>query len=378
VRYQLHNHLGSAALELDGTSAARVISYEEYHPFGTTAFQAKNSDIKSAAKRYRYTGMERDEETGLEYHSARYYMPWLGRWLNSDPIGIEGSMNFFAYVDNKPIVATDENGKEINVRIPGGSNVTEAERDQFVASLQDDIHALLQIETTYDPDTGIVQIADQTGDGIIDEADVQSVLDRIAVFQEGIDDPDRCAGDVRCAREAIALYRETLESILPQGFAETRSINLALTQQEPSGSATALGYAYIRQRDLAVDREANAALDPRDFDDDTEYVRTRDTPEARAYEANPNIDRIMGPLLLLLHEREHNVRGTRDPGISNGLNGANVPGPNERRVNSFRQALRLPTRRSYTARPVRRTIDGESVRRFRTMFDGGWVAHPIF
>ena len=84
VRYQLHNHLGSASLELDNT--AQVISYEEFHPYGTTAYQAKNSKIKSAAKRYRYTGMERDEESGLEYHSARYYVPWLGRWLSCDPL----------------------------------------------------------------------------------------------------------------------------------------------------------------------------------------------------------------------------------------------------------------------------------------------------
>jgi RHS repeat-associated protein len=84
VSYQMHNHLGSAAMELD--DAAQVISYEEYHPYGTTAFQANNGAIKSAAKRYRYTGMERDEETGLEYHSARYYLPWLGRWLSCDPL----------------------------------------------------------------------------------------------------------------------------------------------------------------------------------------------------------------------------------------------------------------------------------------------------
>ncbi len=86
VRYQLHNHLGSACLELDGTGNAKVISYEEFHPYGTTACQARNAAIKSAAKRYRYTGMERDEESGLEYHSARYYLPWLGRWLSCDPL----------------------------------------------------------------------------------------------------------------------------------------------------------------------------------------------------------------------------------------------------------------------------------------------------
>jgi RHS repeat-associated protein len=109
VRYQLHNHLGSAALELDPD--ARVISYEEYHPYGTTAYQARNAAIRSAAKRYRYVGMERDEETGLAYHSARYYLPWLGRWLNADPIGTAGGINVYAYT-HSPLVETDTTGRK--------------------------------------------------------------------------------------------------------------------------------------------------------------------------------------------------------------------------------------------------------------------------
>ncbi len=112
VRYQLHNHLGSASLELDGSSDAKLISYEEYHPFGTTAYQAINAAIKSAAKRYRYTGMERDEETGMEYHSARYYLPWLGRWLSSDPIGIKGGMNLYGYTNNNPVKLKDVSGNQ--------------------------------------------------------------------------------------------------------------------------------------------------------------------------------------------------------------------------------------------------------------------------
>ena len=112
VRYQLHNHLGSAALELDGTASAKLISYEEYHPFGTTAYQVKNNYIKSAAKRYRYTGMERDEETGLEYHNARYYLPWLGRWLSSDPIGIGDGVNVYTYCKNQPILYQDIKGTQ--------------------------------------------------------------------------------------------------------------------------------------------------------------------------------------------------------------------------------------------------------------------------
>lgn len=111
VLYQLHNHLGSANLELDGTINAKVISYEEYHPFGTTAYQAKNATIKSAAKRYCYTGMERDEESGLEYHSARYYLPWIGRWLSADPIGIDDGVNVYSYVKDNPLSAKDVNGQ---------------------------------------------------------------------------------------------------------------------------------------------------------------------------------------------------------------------------------------------------------------------------
>ncbi len=108
VRYQLHNHLGSASLELDET--AQVISYEEYHPYGTTAYQAKNSAIKSAAKRYRYTGMERDEESGLNYHGARYYATLLTRWVSCDPAGLLDGINLFAYGSSNPIRLIDRNG----------------------------------------------------------------------------------------------------------------------------------------------------------------------------------------------------------------------------------------------------------------------------
>ncbi len=48
-----------------------------------------NALIKATAKRYRYTGKERDEESGLYYHGARYYIPWLCRWSAVDPINSE-------------------------------------------------------------------------------------------------------------------------------------------------------------------------------------------------------------------------------------------------------------------------------------------------
>ncbi len=109
IRYQFGNHLGSASLELDDN--AGVISYEEYTPYGSTAYQAVGSQTETA-KRYRYTGKERDEESGLHYHGARYSAAWLGGWLNADPIGLEDGVNLFRYCSNNPIVLLDANGMQ--------------------------------------------------------------------------------------------------------------------------------------------------------------------------------------------------------------------------------------------------------------------------
>jgi RHS repeat-associated protein len=120
VRYQFDNHQGSACIETDQT--ARVISYEEYHPFGTTSYQAIDKDIKAAYKRYRYTGMERDEESGFQYHSARYYLPWLGRWLSADPIGIGDGLNVYRYARNNPLMYADTSGTSCADSVPIETN----------------------------------------------------------------------------------------------------------------------------------------------------------------------------------------------------------------------------------------------------------------
>lgn len=109
VRYQFGNHLGSASLELD--DRARVISYEEYTPWGSTSFQTVRSRVE-LPKRYRFTGRERDEESGLYSHGLRYYAPWLGRWTSSDPIGLGDGVNLYRYAGNSPLMYTDPAGTD--------------------------------------------------------------------------------------------------------------------------------------------------------------------------------------------------------------------------------------------------------------------------
>ena len=54
---------------------------------------------------------ERDEETGLALHGARYYAAWLGRWTAADPIGLGDGVNRFAYCGGAPVRLTDRSGK---------------------------------------------------------------------------------------------------------------------------------------------------------------------------------------------------------------------------------------------------------------------------
>jgi len=117
IHYQLHNHLGSSALELD--ASGDVITYEEYFPFGGTSFMAGRSDREIDIKDYRYTGKERDDFSGLYYYGYRYYAHWIGSWLSADPIGAQDGLNLYAFVHNNPINLVDPNGLQSKLVIPG-------------------------------------------------------------------------------------------------------------------------------------------------------------------------------------------------------------------------------------------------------------------
>jgi RHS repeat-associated protein len=109
VRYQLANHLGSVSLELD--ELARILTYEEFTPFGSTSYQAVRSQTQTP-KRYRFTGLERDEESGLGHHGARYYAPWLCRWTSADPAGLVDGPNLYRYSRDAPTTLTDPGGHD--------------------------------------------------------------------------------------------------------------------------------------------------------------------------------------------------------------------------------------------------------------------------
>ncbi|KAF3356036.1 hypothetical protein VdG1_06774 [Verticillium dahliae VDG1] len=108
TRFSLGNNLDSVTMLLD--EQARLVSYEEYFPHGSTSYQS-TANQNEIPKRYRYAGKERDEETGLYYYGARYYAPWLGRWTSPDPAGLADGLNLFCFVRNNPVSSTDSGGR---------------------------------------------------------------------------------------------------------------------------------------------------------------------------------------------------------------------------------------------------------------------------
>ncbi|MFK0731931.1 MAG: RHS repeat-associated core domain-containing protein [Gloeotrichia echinulata HAB0833] len=84
-------------------------------------------------KHYRYSGKERDAATGLYYYGARYYAPWLGRWMSCDPAGTVDGLNLYAFVGGNPTSFTDISGE---ARTHGSASNTSHSANSFNARYQ--------------------------------------------------------------------------------------------------------------------------------------------------------------------------------------------------------------------------------------------------
>ncbi len=115
-RYFHADHLSSTRLVSD--QQGTVVAEYDYFPFGGFAFK---SGVEAELETHLFTGHERDSNDeldandDLDYMRARYYAPYLGRFLSIDPIMGNAinpqSWNRYAYVRNNPLSLVDPTGK---------------------------------------------------------------------------------------------------------------------------------------------------------------------------------------------------------------------------------------------------------------------------
>jgi len=95
------------ALKAIGT----VVWTAQYDPFGkATVNEDPDGDGNAITFNVRMPGQYEDVETGLYYNGYRYYSPETGRYLTSDPIGLNGGTNSYLYANANPPRFTDPLG----------------------------------------------------------------------------------------------------------------------------------------------------------------------------------------------------------------------------------------------------------------------------
>jgi RHS repeat-associated protein len=102
--YAIHtDHLGTPRLATD--TQQRVVWQASY-----TAYGQASVIIDTMTLNLRFPGQYYDKETNLHYNGYRDYDPWAGRYVESDPIGMRGGLNTYAYVGGNPISSIDPLG----------------------------------------------------------------------------------------------------------------------------------------------------------------------------------------------------------------------------------------------------------------------------
>ena len=142
VYYHLYGPNGNTAQLLSDNG--RIAAHYEYDPFGNVQFQhgpyAEQNPFRFSSKYF-------DVETGLADFGMRYYDPYLGRWINRDPIREAGGLNLYGFVGNDPVNRIDPFG-QFALSGPGFSGIKPNDFYEPVEHLE-------YYGTFFDPKSGV-------------------------------------------------------------------------------------------------------------------------------------------------------------------------------------------------------------------------------
>ena len=195
--YFLHaDHLGKTQFATD-TTGAIIWDGGITTPFGESLTLAS-----AFTQNLMFPGQYADSETGLSHNWHRTYDPMLGRYLQSDPIGLAGGLNRYAYVGGNPVSYVDPTGLQVATPYAPGDiakgafkTVTRPKPSkavpgaQFIAigylmtAIGIDAKVVLDHSQGYShrdaPHTCPIPVANDSDDGLGDNPDISDVLDYV-------------------------------------------------------------------------------------------------------------------------------------------------------------------------------------------------------
>jgi len=115
INFYFADHLGTSRVVTNATGTP--LDDSDFYPFG-----GERAVLSSSGNAYKFTGKERDSESGLDYFGARYYAAGYGRFTTTDPIWIKldrlidaQRLNLYSYVRNSPLRFVDPSGNDLQL-----------------------------------------------------------------------------------------------------------------------------------------------------------------------------------------------------------------------------------------------------------------------
>ena len=104
------DHLGTPRTITKAADNTKVWEWKNDDPFGNNPPNEDPAGLGQFVYNLRFLGQYYDAETGLFYNWHRYYDPLLGRYTQSDPLGLYSGLNTYSYVINNPLLYLDPDG----------------------------------------------------------------------------------------------------------------------------------------------------------------------------------------------------------------------------------------------------------------------------